>query len=73
MTRVDRRDGVYSTAQVAKILGISIRTLYRMLEDGRLAEPMRNPSNGYRIWTDVDVRAIRLPLSAGPAGKGFSL
>jgi excisionase family DNA binding protein len=73
MTRGERRDGLYRTAQVAKILGISIRTLYRMLDDGRLDEPMRNPSNGYRIWTDVDVRAIRIPLPAGPAGKGFRL
>lgn len=44
---------------MAKILGISSRTLYRMLADGRIPEPMRNPENQYRVWTEVDIQAIR--------------
>lgn len=60
--RIRNRDGVYRSAQVAKILGISPRTLYRMLADGRIAEPLRNPDNLYRLWTGVDLQAIREAL-----------
>jgi excisionase family DNA binding protein len=56
------REGQYRSAQVAKILGISTRTLYRMLSDGRIAEPMRNEDNRYRVWTDFDLQAIREAL-----------
>lgn len=60
--RQARREGLYKSAEVAKILGISSRTLYRMLADGRVAEPMRDPRNGYRVWTEVDVQAVREAL-----------
>jgi len=59
MARNRERNGVYRSSQVAKILGISSRTLYRMLADGRISEPMRNPQNRYRVWTDVDLQQIR--------------
>jgi hypothetical protein len=36
--------------------------LYRLLVKGKIEEPMRNPENSYRIWTDVDVQAIRETL-----------
>lgn len=57
----------YSSAEVARILGISVRTLYRMLIDGRMEEPMRDPSNGYRIWTEYDVRKIQESWPVKPA------
>jgi excisionase family DNA binding protein len=53
---------VYRSSQVAKALGISVRTLYRLLAAGRISEPMRNPSNGYRIWSEIDLTAIREAL-----------
>lgn len=53
---------MYLSSQVAKILGISSRTLYRMLADGRIPEPMRNPENRYRLWTEVDIQTIREAL-----------
>jgi excisionase family DNA binding protein len=59
MRRKRDRYGLYRSSQVAKILGMSSRTLYRMLADGRIQEPMRNPENRYRIWTEVDLQAIR--------------
>jgi excisionase family DNA binding protein len=59
MRRKRERSGLYRSAQVAKILGMSSRTLYRMLADGRIPEPMRNPDNRYRVWTDVDLQTIR--------------
>lgn len=62
MRRKRERPGLYRSAQVAKILGMSSRTLYRMLADGRIPEPMRNPENQYRVWTDVDIQSIRQVL-----------
>ena len=56
------RSHIYRSAQVASILGVSPRTLYRMLADGRIPEPMRNPENRYRIWTEVDLQNIREAL-----------
>ena len=60
--RVRDRVGVYRSSQVAKALGISVRTLYRLLAARRIPEPMRNPSNGYRIWSEVDLTTIREAL-----------
>lgn len=62
MARKRDRDGLYRSSQVAKILGVSSRTLYRMLSAGRIPEPMRNPENRYRVWTDVDLQTIREAL-----------
>jgi excisionase family DNA binding protein len=53
---------MYRSSQVAKILGVSVRTLYRMLAAGRIPEPMRDDQNGYRVWTEVDIQAIREAL-----------
>jgi excisionase family DNA binding protein len=63
MPRKRDRSGLYRSSQVAKILGVTPRTLYRMLADGRIQEPMRNPENQYRLWTEVDLQAIREVLN----------
>jgi len=63
MTRNREHNRQYRSAQVAKILGVSSRTLYRMLADGRISEPMRNPQNQYRVWTEVDLQQIREALN----------
>lgn len=57
-----QRDRWYRSSEVAKILGVSSRTLYRMLSDGRIDEPMRDPRNGYRVWSEVDVSNVREAL-----------
>lgn len=62
MRRKRDRSGLYRSSQVAKILGMSPRTLYRMLADGRIPEPMRNPENQYRLWTEFDLQTIREAL-----------
>ncbi len=51
-----------NSAQVARILGVTKKTLYRMLQDGRIPEPPRDPSNNYRIWGQNDVESIRQEL-----------
>jgi len=48
-----------TTEQVAKILGVSKRTLKTWLQTGKVSEPQRNPKNNYRIWTLADVDALR--------------
>lgn len=48
----------YTTSQVALLVGIHKRTLFRWLEDGKIAEPPRNRSNR-RIFTDEDLTTIR--------------
>lgn len=63
MPRKRSPDAVYRSSQVAKILGVTPRTLYRMLADGRIPEPMRNAENRYRVWTEYDVRQIREALN----------
>jgi DNA-binding transcriptional MerR regulator len=53
---------LYRSSQVARILGVTPRTLYRMLAAGRISEPLRNPENRYRLWTDLDLQGIREAL-----------
>jgi len=50
------------TRQVAKILGISLNTLYRWLKAEKIGEPNRDPVNNYRLWTAEDVERIRRQL-----------
>jgi predicted DNA-binding transcriptional regulator AlpA len=52
-----------TTAQVARVLGIGKKTLYRMLQDGRIQEPVRNPENNYRVWIPQEIEAIRQEMS----------
>lgn len=51
------------TRQVAKLLGISLNTVYRWLEKGKIAEPMRDPDSNYRLWTAEDIERIRRDLA----------
>lgn len=59
MPRNKRTATRLTTTQVANILGISTKTLYRMLFDGRIPEPQRHPQSNYRIWDPVAVQIIR--------------
>ena len=51
----------YSTAQVAKMLGVHKVTLKRWLISGRVGEPRRIRNGGIqaRIWTARDVERVR--------------
>lgn len=52
-----------TTAQVARLLGVAKKTLYRMLQDGRIQEPVRNPDNNYRVWIPHEIETIRQEMS----------
>jgi excisionase family DNA binding protein len=51
----------YSTAQVARMLGVHKVTLKRWLISGKVREPKRIGNGGIqaRIWTDRDVERLR--------------
>jgi DNA-binding transcriptional MerR regulator len=49
----------YRTQEVARVVGISSRTLLRKLQSGELPEPDRNPDNNYRLWTLSDIEVIQ--------------
>lgn len=52
------------SSQVAKILGVAPKTLYRMLSDGRIPEPARSEGNNYREWTREEVQALVKELAS---------
>jgi DNA-binding transcriptional MerR regulator len=47
------------TRQVAKILGVSLNTVYRWLKQEKISEPLRDVDNNYRLWTAEDIDRIR--------------
>lgn len=64
----------YSTAQVAKAIGVSKNTLLQWLYTGALKEPKRSPVGGvqWRIWTDSDIeraRKVKKTMKRGPKPK----
>jgi DNA-binding transcriptional MerR regulator len=48
-----------TTRQVARVVGVSLNTIYRWLKSERIDEPHRDPTNNYRLWTAADVEKIR--------------
>jgi predicted DNA-binding transcriptional regulator AlpA len=65
MSRNDTRSHILSSAQIAESLRISKKTLDRMIKDGRIPEPNRNPKNNWRFWTLRDLEEIRQILGGG--------
>lgn len=47
------------TVEVAKILGISERTLRRKLAAGHFPDAQRDSANKYRLWTPETVDRLR--------------
>jgi DNA-binding transcriptional MerR regulator len=47
------------SAEVAASLGVTKTTLKNWLRAGKVPEPLRDPSNGYRVWSVHDVDQIR--------------
>jgi DNA-binding transcriptional MerR regulator len=50
------------TARVARILGITKRTLHNWIKAGKVPGPEVNPENGYLLWTMADVEVVRTVL-----------
>jgi excisionase family DNA binding protein len=54
-----RQSETLTTAQVAKVLGVSRQTLYNWLREGRIAEPPRHPLTNHMRWKAEDVARIQ--------------
>jgi len=48
-----------TTARVARILGITKRTLHNWIKAGKVPGPEVNPENGYLQWTMSDIEVVR--------------
>jgi predicted DNA-binding transcriptional regulator AlpA len=48
-----------TSSEVARLLGISQRTLFRKLKDGTIPEPSRNTSNQYRQWRPDEIPQLQ--------------
>ena len=59
LTRMSER--IYSTQEVANLLGVHKATLLRWLYAGRIAEPKRTrfAKQDYRMWSKSDVERAR--------------
>jgi predicted DNA-binding transcriptional regulator AlpA len=53
------RSHLYRSSQVALILGISKKTLDRMIAAGRIPTPARDRNNNWRVWTHQEVIEIK--------------
>lgn len=49
---------VFSTGDVAKMLGVTIRTVQVYLRDGKIHASIKLPS-GFQRFTEADIQAIR--------------
>jgi predicted site-specific integrase-resolvase len=52
---------IYSTANVAKMVGVSKNTLLNWLYKGKIPEPRRRVEGGIdvRLWNDRDVNRVK--------------
>jgi predicted DNA-binding transcriptional regulator AlpA len=48
-----------TSSEVARLLGISQRTLFRKLKDGSIPEPVRNANNQYRQWRPDEIPQLK--------------
>jgi len=51
-------ENMLSTSEVASVLGLSTRTLFRMLATERIPEPARDPKSRYYRWRPEEVGLI---------------
>jgi DNA-binding transcriptional MerR regulator len=49
----------YKAAQVAQALGICKKTLFNWEKNGRIPNPKRDKTFGYRIYTQTDVGKLK--------------
>jgi DNA-binding transcriptional MerR regulator len=63
MPRSANRSNYITSARVARMLGITKRTLHNWVKAGRITPPEINPDNGYLQWTMSDVDTVRHVLT----------
>jgi predicted site-specific integrase-resolvase len=50
---------ILTTARVARILGITKRTLHNWIKAGKVPGPEIDPDNGYLQWKMSDIEVVR--------------
>ena len=45
--------------EVAKILGITTRSLYNWEKAGKIPKPSRDPMSNYRIYSEQDLKKLK--------------
>lgn len=62
----------YSTAKVAKILGVGTETIYRWMHEGKVPTPSLKSLGGMRIrlWSEDDLRSAKKYKAENYWGKG---
>jgi excisionase family DNA binding protein len=49
----------YSTAEVAKLVGVHKNTLLRWLYSREVPEPAQTIGNDFRVWTEQELEAVK--------------
>ena len=60
------RPHVLTSSQVAKVLGVNRKTLYRWMAEGKIPEPLRDPANNYRQWSSQEVQELQEGMHIHP-------
>ncbi len=60
-------DKVYTTGEVAKLLGVHKNTIFYWLKTGKTREPKRDRLFNGRIWTEEDLQNLK-KVKAGAEG-----
>jgi DNA-binding transcriptional MerR regulator len=47
------------THEVAALFNLPVHAIYNWLRHNKIPEPDRDPVNGYRLWTQEHIQAIR--------------
>jgi predicted site-specific integrase-resolvase len=66
MRRTAQSPEFLTSARVARILGITKRTLHNWIKAGKIPAPDANPENGYLQWTMTDIEVVRNVLTEEP-------
>jgi predicted site-specific integrase-resolvase len=67
MRRAATSQEYLTSVRVARILGITKRTLHNWIKAGKIPGPEANPDNGYLRWTMTDVEVARNVLTEEPS------
>lgn len=59
----DRRPRL-RTPDVAALFGVTRKTLYRWIAEGKIPEPARDPDNGWPVWQQPELDAIARVLKS---------
>lgn len=49
---------IYTTAQIAKKIGVHKNTIFYWLKMGKIKEPKRDPVFNARLWTEDDLENL---------------